>query len=103
MLRRFEVVRLDAADDGTPLPTPDGSHVTPAAWFRQAAFTRVPALLFFDEQGNEVLKTDALILRQRMMNSLSYVLERAYEQGWTYQRYARTKGLEKRRDSTESQ
>ena len=103
VLRHFEVVRLDSTDDRTSLLAPDGARVTPAAWFGQAAFTRVPALLFFDEKGNEVLKTDALILRQRMMNSLSYVLERAYEQGWSYQRFARTKGLEKRRDGTKSQ
>jgi len=94
-LKRFEVARFDAADDNTPVLTPHGSKVTPAFWFQQTGFTRVPGLLFFDESGNEVLKTDALVLRQRMMNSLLYVLEGAYKKGWTYQRYARLKGVEK--------
>ena len=96
VLKRFEIVRLDAADTKTPVIAPDGSRVTPALWFMQAAFTRAPALAFFDEQGSLVLKTDALVLRQRMMNSLFYVLERAYEKGWSYQRFARSRAIERR-------
>ncbi len=55
----------------------------------------MPALVFFDRDGRQVLKTDALVLRQRMKNSLKFVLDKAYEQGMTYQRYARTRALEK--------
>jgi len=94
-LGRFEVVRLDAADSQTGLVTPDGRTLTPAAWFDESEFTRTPALMFFDEHGARVLETDALVLRQRMMNSLNYVLEGAYEKGWTYQRFARTKAIER--------
>lgn len=98
MLMKFEIVRLDVDDDRTPILAPDGRRVTPAAWFEQTGFTREPALLFFDEAGTEVLRTDALVLGQRMMNSLTYVLERAYEKGWTYQRFARSKGMERHRN-----
>ena len=82
-LKRFEVVRFDASDVKTPILAPDGKKTSPAGWYEQAALTRVPAILFFDEKGNEVLKTDTLVLHQRMMNSLNYVLERAYKKGWT--------------------
>ena len=95
VLKQFEIVRLDVADDKTPVLAPTGDRVTPSHWFEQTSFARVPALLFFDEKGNEVLKTDALVLRQRMINSMNYVLERAYEKDWTYQRFARSKGLER--------
>jgi thioredoxin-related protein len=98
-LGRFEVIRLDAADDGTVLAAPDGREVTPASWFRDAGFTRAPALVFFDEQGQQVLETDALVLRQRMMNSINFVLQRAYEKGWTYQRFARTQAIERRQEA----
>jgi len=94
-LSRFEVVRLDASDGKTPVLAPDGSRVDPASWFEITGFSRTPALLFFDENGNEVLKTDALVRRQRMMNSLNFVLERAYEKNWTYQRFARSKAIER--------
>jgi hypothetical protein len=30
-----------------------------------------------------------------MLNSLNFVLQRAYEKGWTYQRFARTSAIEK--------
>jgi hypothetical protein len=40
---------------------------------------------FFNQKGRQVLKTDALILQQRMTKSLNFVLEHAYEKNWTYQ------------------
>jgi thioredoxin-related protein len=95
LLGRFEVVRLDAGDAATPLVAPDGTRTTPASWYEETGFSALPALLFFEEGGREVLRTDALVLRQRMMNSLRYTLERAYEQQWTYQRFARSKGIER--------
>ncbi len=95
LLRRFEVVRLDAGDDKTPIVKPDGVRATPALWYGDTGFSRLPAMLFFAEDGKEVLGTDALVLRQRMMKSLMYTLERAYEKQWTYQRFARSKSLER--------
>jgi thioredoxin-related protein len=96
-LAKFEVARFDIADTKTPVLSPSGQKIKPAQWYEKTGFTRVPAFLFFDEKGNEVLRTDALVLNQRLMNSLNFVLERAYEKGWTYQRFARTKGAERRR------
>jgi thioredoxin-related protein len=98
-LGSFEVVRLDAADEATPVLAPDGTRTNPSTWFERLGLSRLPALVFFDEKGNRVLTTDALVLRQRMMNSLHYVLERAYEKGWTYQRFARSKGFERHRQN----
>ena len=94
-LQQFDVVRLDVADDEAIIVTPAGDRTTPASWFEQTRFARLPALVLFDERGNEVVRTDALVLHQRMMNSLLYVLERGFEKGWTYQRFARSKGIEK--------
>ncbi|WP_455217474.1 thioredoxin family protein [Kaarinaea lacus] len=95
LLEKFQVVRLDANDGTTKIKMPDGSESTPASWFRETNFTRVPALIFFDEKGNKVQETDALVRRQRMINSVNFVLERAYEKDWTYQRFARSKGIER--------
>lgn len=95
LLERYEVVRLDAHDPKTPVLAPDGRRTTPAEWYADTGFTRLPTMLFFEETGKEVLRTDALMLRQRMMNSLMYTLERAYEKDWTYQRFARSKAIER--------
>lgn len=102
-LAAFEVVRLDARDGATPVMAPDGSRTTPSALFDRLGFTRAPALAFFDERGHAVLETDALVLRQRMLNALLYVREGAYDRGWTFQRFARTKGLERLRDAAGAQ
>lgn len=95
VLKKFEIVRLDTKDKKSKVITPGGNKVSPASWYKMADFSHVPALLFFNEKGNEVLKTDSLVLHNRMLNALNFVLERAYERGWNYQRFARTKGLEK--------
>lgn len=94
-LQQVEVVRLDAADTDTPILSPSGTQLTPAGWYGQTGFTRLPALLFFDKTGRQVLETDALVLQQRMLNSLRYVDQGAYDKGWTYQRFARERALEK--------
>ncbi len=96
----FDIVQLDADDTHSKIIMPDGKAITPAALYEASGFTRVPSLLFFNTKGEEVLKTDTLILRQRLMNSMDYVLEHAYLKDWTYQQFARSKAIERYRYST---
>ncbi len=95
LLQQFEVVRLDASDAHTPVIGPDGEATTPARWYAREGFSRLPALLYADESGKTVFKTDALVERQRMLNATGLVLERAYEKGWSYQRFARSKAIQR--------
>jgi thioredoxin-related protein len=92
-LASIDLVRLDAADDQTPVLTPNGERTTAAAWYRDLGFTDLPALVFVTEQGKNVLQSDALVLKSRMTNSLGFLRERAYERGWNYQRYARSQAM----------
>jgi thioredoxin-related protein len=94
-LAAFEVVRLDASDEATPVLRPDGTRSSGADWARELGFNAYPALVFADERGRQLLATDALVLKGRMMNLLGWVTDKAYAKGWTYQRYARAKGLER--------
>jgi thioredoxin-related protein len=94
-LKNFEIVRFDASDNKTKVLAPDGRKITPAKWYEESNLSRTPAMIFFDRNGNEVLKTGTLVLRQRMMNSLNYVLEQAYKKGWSYQQFARSKAIER--------
>ena len=95
LLKGFDIVRLDVNDTRTPVIGPDGTPTTPAEWWSATPFARLPALMFFEENGRQVLQTDALVGRQRMLNSVNYVLQRAYEKDWSYQRFARTTAIEK--------
>ena len=94
-LGQFNVMRLDIEDKQTEITLPDGSKTTPAAFYAESAMSRVPALMFYDESGRKALETDALVLESRMMNSIHYTLNKAHEKEWTYQRYARTRSIER--------
>lgn len=95
MMKKFDVIRLDSNNNKTLILAPNGKRITPALWYQQTKFTRTPAILLFNDKGNEVLKTDALVMRLRMVNSMKYVIERAYEKGWTFQRFGREVGRAK--------
>ncbi|MBK1704197.1 thioredoxin family protein [Halochromatium glycolicum] len=97
-LAGFDIVRLDASDEQTPVLTPGGERTNAADWYQTLGFTQLPALAFFSETGEPVLTTDALVLQSRMTNSIGFVNERAYERGWNYQRYARSQALKKAAD-----
>ncbi|MGB5451100.1 MAG: thioredoxin fold domain-containing protein [Sedimenticolaceae bacterium] len=99
ILTQFEVVRLDADDDSTPVIAPDGRRTTPAKWFADAGFSDVPAFLYVDENGNTVLRNDAVAERQRLLNMSGLVLDKKYLDGWSYQRYARSKAIERNRSA----
>lgn len=94
-LNDYEVIRLDSRDNKSKIITPDGGRMTPASWYKQKGFSRIPALLFYNERGFAAIKTDSLVLENRMMNSINYVNERAYNKGWSYQRFARSKAIER--------
>lgn len=96
-LGQFDVVRLDADDDQTPVLAPDGQRTTPAKWYADEGFTHVPALLFVDETGKTVLRNDAVTESNRLLNMSGLVLEKKYLDGWSYQRYARSKAIERNR------
>ena len=92
-LAGFEVARLDGSDAQTPVVTPSGATTTAAEWLDLLGFSRLPALVLFDENGTRVLQTDAQLFKGRFLNALGYVVDRAYAKGWTYQRYARSEGI----------
>jgi len=94
-LQDFQIVRMDVNDTTTRVLLPNGEFTTPARWYKESSFSRLPALMFFNETGKLSLKTDAYVLHNRMMNSINYMLEKAYLKDWTYQQFARSKGIER--------
>ena len=94
-LQGFQIVRMDVNDTKMRVLMPDGNISTPAEWYKQSAFSRLPALMFFNEGGKLALKTDALVLKSRMLNSINYMREKAYLKDWTYQQFARSKAIER--------
>ncbi|MGB1110256.1 MAG: thioredoxin fold domain-containing protein [Gammaproteobacteria bacterium] len=94
-LERLDLVRLNL-NEQTPVVRADGSRSTAKDWYAELGFNRSPAFVFFDEHGNQVMTTDAMMLHARLNNTLGYVLERAYEEGIRYQRFASRRAGERK-------
>jgi hypothetical protein len=94
LIGEYEAVQLDAKDAEGRVVTPAGEKRSPSEWDRELGLHYLPAIVFFDERGNEVMRLDSETLRFRMEGSLQLVLERAYEQDAQLQRWRRTKAIE---------
>ena len=94
LMGRFEVVQLDASDTATRLITPTGDRVTPKEWFAGLDLSYRPALVFFSEMGEEVMRLDSETQRYRMEGTLQLVLEKGYENDAQLQRWRRDKAVE---------
>lgn len=85
-LREAEIeerfARMDAAQLGmwndTPVITPSGAHTTARRWADRLGVFYTPTLIFFDEQGEEILRVDSVVQFYRLKHVLDYVLTGAY-------------------------
>jgi thioredoxin-related protein len=102
MVGRFHAVQLDATDAATPIVLPDGTTSTPAAWADRLELLHAPALLFFDESGEEVVRADSELLidaggaaveqatprvTANVVARLRYVLEKGYVEQPQFQQW----------------
>lgn len=89
-IRRFfeqlDVVQLDLRKE-TPVITPDGRRTTAAAWARELGLFYAPSILFFDENGKEIIRVDSVAHFFRLRNVLNYVANRGYLYEPEYQRW----------------
>ncbi len=74
---QFETIQLDTKAD-TPLETPQGEKTTAKEWAQKLAIFHTPTLIFFDEQGKEIIRIDSVVHFFRLHNILNYVLSKAY-------------------------
>ena len=71
----------------TPLITPAGERTTARDWASDLGLFYAPAVIFFDEQGREILRLDSVVGFYRLGNVLDYVTSQAYQQEPSYQRW----------------
>ena len=94
LIGRLDAVQLDATDAQGRVVTPEGRKTNPSDWYRDLELSYHPAVVFFDEKGNEVMRLDSETLRFRLEGLLQMALERAYENDAQLQRWRRAKALE---------
>ncbi len=88
LLKGFELRQLDAWAD-TPVITPAGHRITASQWAKQLGIHYLPTTVFFDEQGNEVLRIDSVVKLYRMRSTLNYILSKGYLNFETFQQWRR--------------
>ncbi|EGW54265.1 thioredoxin [Candidatus Endoriftia persephone str. Guaymas] len=86
LFQRFDNVQLDINAD-TPIVIPDGRRSTAKQWAKELGLFYTPSLLFFDEQGNEIIRVDSVVRFYRLRNVANYINSRGYLSEPDYQRW----------------
>lgn len=82
----FDNVQLDMWSQ-TPVITPSGKRTTARRWAADLGLFYSPAIVFFDEQGREILRVDSVVGFYRLRNVLNFITSKAYLQEPSYQRW----------------
>ena len=96
-LQRVDVVLLDMWSKA-PVLRPDGKTSSVARWARDLDILYAPSLVFFDDQGVEVFRTEAYLKAFHTQSAIDYVASGAYLKQPSFQRFisARADALEAR-------
>lgn len=93
LLGRFDTLQLDSTDTRTAVVTPRGSRIAAKTWYHRLGLNYSPAMVFFDEQGKEIMRLDSETKRWRMEGTLQLILAKDYKQDTQVQRWRRDKAL----------
>jgi thioredoxin-related protein len=85
-INNMEAVQLNMWSD-TPVITPDGRETTAREWAKDLNLFYSPTIIFFDENGKEIIRIDSVVQYYRLWGVLDYVNKKAYltepdYQGW---------------------
>ena len=70
-----------------PLTAPDGRQTTVNQWARDLDIAYTPTLVFFNVDGEEVMRIDAFLKTFHFQSVYAYVMEQAYLEEPSFQRY----------------
>jgi thioredoxin-related protein len=94
-LRRFDVVLLDMWSN-TPVVTPAGQKTTAQEWARALNVQYAPSMVFFEDGGSEVFRSEAYLKAFHIQSVMDYAASGSYRDEPEFQRYidGRAKRLE---------
>ena len=90
-LGQFESVQLNLWGNA-PVITPDGRRTTEGGWAEQLGLFYAPTLLFFDRNGEEILRVDSVVQFYRLRNVLDYVASGGYRDYPSFQSWRKAQG-----------
>jgi len=74
------------------ITTPEGSQTTVADWANALGVGYTPSVVFFDDEGAEVMRIEAFVKTFHFQSVFAYVLEKAYLLEPSFQRYISARG-----------
>jgi len=83
-IKKMNTIQLDMWAD-TPLVTPDGIKTTAKAWANDLGLFYAPTLVFFNTNGEEVIRIDSVVKFYRLLGVLDYINNHGYATGDNYQ------------------
>ncbi|HEC20188.1 MAG TPA: thioredoxin [Gammaproteobacteria bacterium] len=76
-MTQLEAVQINIVSD-TPVITPRGEKTTARQWAEDLGLYYTPTIIFYDEQGKEIIRIDSVVGFYRLNNVLHYVLSKGY-------------------------
>ncbi|WP_456373641.1 thioredoxin family protein [Thiolapillus sp.] len=73
----FESVQLNIHGKD-PVVTPDGQKLLAREWANRLGLFYAPTLIFFDENGREIIRVDSVVHFFRLRNVLNFILSKGY-------------------------
>lgn len=86
LLKRFDVAVLDMWSEDK-MTRPDGQQVKIRDWAKQLNIQYAPSLVYFNDQGEEVFRSEAYLRSFHIQSIMDYVASSAYKQQPNLQRY----------------
>lgn len=91
LVKQTNAVQFDIHSD-QKITTPEGETMTVSDWATQLGITYSPSVVLFDRQGKEVMRIGAFLKTFHFQSVFAYVLEEAYKQQPSFQRYISARG-----------
>ena len=86
LVQQASNVQFDISSDQIVI-TPAGKQTSIRDWARDLGLNYTPSLVFFDQQGKEVMRIGAFMKTFHFQSVYAYVLEKAYLEEPEFQRY----------------
>jgi thioredoxin-related protein len=89
-IARFDVARV-VVGSKSELVAPDGRKRVADAWARELKVAYTPSVVFFDDRGAEVFRTEAYVRPFHLAGSFDYVSSGGYRTEPSFQRFLQSK------------
>ncbi|MGM0595282.1 MAG: thioredoxin family protein [Pseudomonadota bacterium] len=97
LMENFDIAVVDIWSKQV-LTTPAGHRISAKEWTKRKAIKYVPSMVFFDDSGKEVFRTEAYLRPFHLQSAMDYVASGAYRSQPEFQRF-----VQERADTLEEQ